>query len=166
MYLGLYHTISADSSENKQQKKVMFGRHPGAEIDISFCFSKMKWFMWCNTSKFHLRLINVLNLKITIKAISVVTQGKKTYKIHLSHWNWNTTSLVQWASVRKQAETSSCHRWPDRGFFKLSMSGVTVSFVQYMLNCTHLAPSGAPIEPSHALLHYLSSLMGLILNPI
>ena len=73
--------------------------------------------------------------------------GKKTYKIHLSHWNWNTTSLVQWASVTKQAETSSCHKWPDRGFFKLSMSGVTVSFVQYMLKCTHLAPSGAPIEP-------------------
>ena len=80
MYLGLYHTISADSSENKQQKKVMFGRHPRAEIDILFCFSKMKLFMWCNTSKFHLRLINVLNLKITIKAISVVTQGKKPIK--------------------------------------------------------------------------------------
>ena len=44
--------------------------------------------------------------------------GKKTYKIHLSHWNWNTTSLVQWASVRKQAETSSCHRWPDTGFLQ------------------------------------------------
>lgn len=36
--------------------------------------------MRCITSKFHLCLINVLNLKITIKAISVVTQGKKPIK--------------------------------------------------------------------------------------